>query len=87
MTYIRSTEPIETQLKKAQDLIAQLNENCRDYRLKLEVRTRELAEAKKKADHFDILMATVKENAVVKGAWDKFMMTLRMTGYDDTTGT
>ena len=87
MTYIRATETIETQLRKAMDENAHHRAAIHNLKLQLEVRTKELAEAQKKADHFDILMATVKENTVVKGAWDKFMMTLRMTGYDDTSGT
>lgn len=82
--YIRTSESIETQLRKAMDENAHFKASVHNLKLQLEVRTKELAEAKHKADHFDILMAAVKENEVVRGAWDKFMMTLRMTGYDNT---
>jgi len=80
----RTSESIESQLAKAQELIVQLNENCRVYRLKIDVLEKRVDKAETKADHFDIILGAVKENEVVKSAWDKFVMTLRMTGYDGT---
>lgn len=74
----------EAKLQKCQDLVRQLNDNCRDYRLKIQALEGRLGKAEEKAEHFDILLGAVKENPVVKGAWDKFMMALRMTGYDGT---
>lgn len=82
--HIRSTEPIEEQLSKC------LSENTRHrdevHRLKLllDLRDKELVVAQTKADHFDILMKAVRENEVVRGAWDKFMVALRLAGYDGT---
>lgn len=32
--------------------------------------------------HFKQLMRAVHENSLVKKEWERFMMTLRMTGYD-----
>lgn len=32
---------------------------------------------------FEQMMKAVHENALVKASWDKFMMTLRMSGYDE----
>ena len=82
--YIRTSESIETQLAKVTQENAWNKGQLHETKMRLEVRDKELAEAKRKADHFDILMAAVKENEVVRGAWDKFMMALRMTGYDNT---
>lgn len=79
------SESVEVQLKRAQELISQLNENCRNYRLKIDLLEKKVAKAETKAQHFDIMLSAVKENAVVKGAWDKFMVALRMTGYDGTS--
>lgn len=73
---------IISMLKKSQDNVAQLNENCRMYRLKITALEKRVAAAETKADHFDILISAVKENELVKAAWERFMMTLRMTGYD-----
>lgn len=66
------------------DVNANFKASIYTLKLQLEVRNKELAEAKTKADHFDILMTAVKENEVVRGAWDRFMMTLRLAGYDGT---
>ena len=82
--YIRTSEPIEGQLRKCMDENAHFKATIHNLKLQLEVRTKELAEAKRKADHFDILITAVKENEVVRGAWDKFMMALRLAGYDGT---
>lgn len=82
--YVRTSESIETQLAKVTQENAWNKGQLHEIKMRLEVRDKELAEAQRKADHFDILMAAVKENEVVRGAWDKFMMALRMTGYDNT---
>jgi chromosome segregation ATPase len=82
LNYVRTTEPIEIQLEKAQVLISQLNDNCREYREKITQLEDRLDACETKAQHFDIMIKAVQENAVVKGAWDKFMLSLRMTGYD-----
>lgn len=82
MRYHRSTENIESQLEKSQVLVAQLNENIRGFRDKLDSANRRLEKCETKAVHFDVMMKAVNENVIVKAAWEKFMMTLRMTGYD-----
>ena len=82
--YIRTSETLEAQLAKVTSENAWHKGQLHETKMRLEVRDKELAEAKRKADHFDILMAAVKENEVVKGAWDKFMMALRLAGYDGT---
>lgn len=82
--YIRTSESVEDQLAKANQEISRLREMHKTSQMRLQIRDKELAEAKRKADHFDILMTAVKENEVVRGAWDKFMMTLRLAGYDGT---
>jgi len=50
--------------------------------LKIEVLEKRVKVAETKAAHFDILLAAVKENEVVRGAWERFMMTLRLAGFD-----
>jgi hypothetical protein len=80
----KTIESLEDEIERSRKLISTLNDNCRDYRLRLDLREKELDRAKTKADHFDILMAAVKENEVVRGAWERFMMTLRLAGYDGT---
>lgn len=80
--HFRSTESIEDQLSKCSSENAWRKEELHKLKLLLELRNKELAAAKTKADHFDILMKAVKDNSVVRGAWDKFMMTLRLVGYD-----
>lgn len=82
--HIRATEPIEEQLSKAVNENTWLKGQNHQLKLTLDVRTKELAEAKAKADHFDILMGAVKDNELVKASWDKFMMALRLAGYDGT---
>lgn len=82
--YVRTTEPIEEQLAKCLGENTQRNDELYRLKLLLEIRDKELVAAKTKADHFDILMKAVKENEVVRGAWDKFMMALRLAGYDGT---
>jgi len=75
-------DELEERLGKSQELVAQLNENTRSYRLKIEVLEKRVKVAETKAAHFDILLAAVKENEVVRGAWERFMMTLRLAGFD-----
>lgn len=82
--YFRATESLEAQLAKAVQENAWNKGQLHQTKMRLEARDRELAEAKTKADHFDILMTAVKENEVVRGAWDRFMMALRLAGYDGT---
>jgi arsenate reductase-like glutaredoxin family protein len=74
-----SREELVKMYEKSQALVTQLNKNCHDYRLKIEI----LQKKEVKAEHFDILMKAVKENEVVRGAWGNFMMSLRLTGYDE----
>lgn len=69
-------------LCKSQELVAQLNENTRNYRMKIEVLEKRVRAAEAKASHFDILLGAVRENEVVRGTWEKFMMTMRLAGYD-----
>lgn len=82
--HIRATETIEAQLAKVTSENAWHKGQLHEAKLRLEVRDKELAEVKTKAAHFDILMEAVRENEVVRGAWDRFMMTLRLAGYDGT---
>ena len=56
--------------------------NLHNTKLRLDLTLTKLHEKETKADHLDILMNVVKENDLVRNAWDKFTMTLRMTGYD-----
>jgi len=72
----------ENQLQKSQELVTKLNTINFEHRSKIETLTRRLAECEQKAAHMDILLRAIKENQVVKGAWDNFTMTLRLTGYD-----
>lgn len=65
--------------KKFGDRIAHLESEVRILRRKnedLEIRAR-------KGDHFTMLMRAVHENQLVKKEWERFMMSLRMTGYDE----
>ena len=55
-------DELEERLGKSQELVAQLNENTRSYRLKIEVLEKRVKVAETKAAHFDILLAAVKEN-------------------------
>lgn len=64
--------------RKYSDYIGKLNEQIRDLKAKND----ELEAQVVTGRMFELMMKAVHENAVVKGAWDKFMMTLRMTGYD-----
>ena len=82
--HIRATETIEAQLAKVTSENAWHKGQLHETKLRLEVRDKELAEVQTKAAHFDILMNAVRENEVVRGAWDRFMMTLRLAGYDGT---
>ena len=77
-------QDLEKAYKKSQDLVVQLNENCRQYRLKIGLLEKKVDAAELKAQHFDIMMDAVRENETVKSSWDRFMMTLRITGYDGT---
>lgn len=80
--YIRTQPSIEDQLKSLSVRYELTKASLEQTKMILQARTRELEEAKIKADHFDILMAAVRENEVVKGAWNKFTMALRLAGYD-----
>lgn len=82
--HIRATEPIEEQLSKCLSENSLLKGEVHRLKSLLELRNKELGFAKTKADHFDILMRVVRENEVVRGAWDKFMVALRIAGYDGT---
>lgn len=75
-------EELIDKLCHSQELVAQLNENSRNYRLKIEVLNKRVQAAEDKATHFDILLSAVRENEVVRGTWEKFIMTLRLAGYD-----
>lgn len=81
-----SRDEIITMLNKSQQLVETLNENARTYRLKISAMEKRISVAEEKVAHFDILLSAIRENEVVKGAWNKFMMTLRMTGYDKSNG-
>ena len=82
--HFRATESLESQLAKVTQENAWNKGQLHETKMRLEVRDKELAEAKLKADHFDILMGAVRDNEVVRGAWDRFMMALRLAGYDGT---
>ena len=82
--YIRTSKPIEEQLASALKECEEYKSKLYTLKLQLDLRDKELAEARNKAQHFDILMSAVKDNEVVRGTWDKFMMALRLAGYDGT---
>lgn len=80
-TVSNATAYAEEYRRKYADYIGQLNEQIR----KLKEENAKLEEQAVTGKMFEVMMKAVHENPVVKGAWDKFMMTLRMTGYDNTT--
>lgn len=73
---------VESKLQKSQELVAQLNANCYEYRKEINRLSHKLANCEVKAEHFDVLLKAIEENEVVRGSWEKFMMTLRLAGYD-----
>lgn len=69
-------------LDQSQVRVANLESNVRQLQNQLADYARRLNKSEPKAKHFDILLTAVKDNKLVKAQWDKFMMTLKMTGYD-----
>lgn len=80
--HFRTQPSIEDQLKNLTVRYEDTKASLEQTKMILQARTRELEEARIKAEHFDILMNAVRENEVVKGAWNKFTMALRLAGYD-----
>lgn len=76
--HIRATETMETQLRNSLNLVANLKAQV----ARLEEENEHLSQQSIKAQHFDMMLDAVKENEVVRSAWDRFMVTLRMAGYD-----
>lgn len=54
--------------------VTELNEENRKLKQKLAT----MEDARVKADHFDKLLAAIKENPSVKGYWDKIMMLMKL---------
>lgn len=79
---MKTTEFLEAEIERARKLISQLNENQRHYETQIESMEKRILATETKAANFDIMMKAVKENQVVKEAWNKFMMALRLAGYD-----
>ncbi len=69
-------------LEKSQTRVAGLEETVRQLKMRIELLNKRIEAAEPKAQHFDILIKAIKENSIVSGAWDKFMMALRIAGYD-----
>lgn len=83
-SFIRDKDHAIELLDQSQVRVANLESNCYQLKTQLADLNRRLAKAEPKANHFDVLLSAVKDNKLVKAQWDKFMMTLRMTGYDGT---
>lgn len=83
-SHIRTIEQALDLLDKSQTRVANLEEHVRQNKMRIELLTKRVEKSEPKAEHFDILLGAIKDNALVKAAWDKFMMTLRMTGYDNS---
>lgn len=76
-----STVVAEEYRKKYEVYIGQLREENR--KLKETINKMEVQVVTGQA--FEQMMKATHENEVVKGSWDRFMMTLRMAGYDGST--
>jgi hypothetical protein len=74
---------LEVELEETRKLVSKLNENSRGYRDEIHRLKSKLVAVEQKAEHFDILLTAVNEHEMVKAAWDRFMVTLRMCGYDE----
>jgi hypothetical protein len=61
--------------------IAGLEEDRRQLIAQVAKLEREAAQGR----HFKMLMDAVKSNPLVKKEWDRFLMTLRMVGMDNST--
>jgi chaperonin cofactor prefoldin len=79
----RALADLEQKLEHSQirvrDLLAEnrkLKENIQDL-------TEKAAKWRRTAEHFDMMMKAVKENLIVKGTWDRFMMSLRLTQVEE----
>jgi vacuolar-type H+-ATPase subunit H len=79
---------IEEEIRKEYgDLIAQHNRNAVAHRKELEELGKKcqlLQEDAEKGRAFQAMLDQIKKNTLTKSAWDKFLLTLRMTGMDGT---
>ena len=73
-----SNEKLIEALEKSQIRVAQLQDDLHKARLRVNL----LEPKARKGDDFDVLLKATKDNAIVKGCWDRFVMSLRITGDD-----
>lgn len=53
-----------------------------DFETIMPVLRSQLHDRLQQAYHFDMMMKAVRSNEIVEGAWKKFVMTLRLCGFD-----
>jgi hypothetical protein len=75
-------ERLRSELERSQIRVRQLLDREAAMVKEKQELVRRLNDCEPKARDFNVLLTAIKENQLVKGAWDRFTMTLRMTGYD-----
>ena len=73
-----SNEKLIEALEKSQMRVTHLTNELH----KTQMRVNLLEPKARKGDDFDVLLKATKDNAIVKGCWDRFVMSLRITGDD-----
>lgn len=77
-------EELLVTLRKSQDRVAELIEQSRSYKTKIEILEKKSIEFETKARHLDALIKPIQENEMVRSSWDRFLMSLRLAGYDES---
>jgi len=81
-SFLKDRDAAIEALDKSQTRVANLEAHVRTLKEQMGDMNRRLSSCEPKAQHFDELLKAVKGNELVRAAWDKMMMTLRITGHD-----